>query len=132
MYPQCRTSRLVKFKNRKQIHGVWRWPSLEGLFMDVRYGIRVLRKNRGFTIEAIASLALAIGANTAIFSLLNGLALRDLPVAAAGATGTFRRAKWGRTLRRFVVAPVRADQQRPEGVLFHLRMVGRQPFHRRG
>ena len=61
-------------------HEVWRWPSLEGIFMDVRYGARVLRKNRGFTIVAITSLALAIGANTAIFSLLNGLALRDLPV----------------------------------------------------
>src|SRR5216684_7033574 len=59
---------------------VWHWPSLEDILMDVRYGIRVLRKNRGFTIVAITSLALAIGANTAIFSLLNGLALRDLPV----------------------------------------------------
>jgi predicted permease len=59
---------------------VRRWPSLEDIFMDVRYGVRVLRKNRGITIVAITSLALAIGANTAIFSLLNGLALRDLPV----------------------------------------------------
>src|SRR5713226_7863326 len=59
---------------------VWRWPSLESFFMDVRYGARVLRKNRGFTIVAITSLALAIGANTAIFSLLDGLALRNLAV----------------------------------------------------
>jgi predicted permease len=48
--------------------------------MDVCYGARVLRKNRGFAIVGITSLALAIGANTAIFSLLNGLALRALPV----------------------------------------------------
>ena len=59
---------------------LWRWPSLDDFFRDVRYGARVLRKNPGFTIVAIASLALAIGANTAIFSLLNGLALRPLPV----------------------------------------------------
>jgi predicted permease len=59
---------------------VWRWPFLDDLFMDVWYGARVLRKNRGFAIVGITSLALAIGANTAIFSLLNGLALRALPV----------------------------------------------------
>jgi len=48
--------------------------------MDIRYGVRVLRKNPGFATVAITSLALAIGANTAIFSLLNGLVLRALPV----------------------------------------------------
>src|ERR1700730_8562283 len=57
-----------------------RWPFVRDLFLDVRYGARVLRKNAAFTIVAITSLALAIGANTAIFSLLNSLALRDLPV----------------------------------------------------
>jgi predicted permease len=56
------------------------WPSFDDVFMDVRYGVRVLRKNPGFAIVAITSLALAIGANTAIFSLLNGLVLRALPV----------------------------------------------------
>jgi predicted permease len=56
------------------------WPSFDDFFMDVRYGVRVLRKNPGFAIVAITSLALAIGANTAIFSLLNGLVLRALPV----------------------------------------------------
>src|SRR6266481_10059035 len=59
---------------------VLHWPTLDDFFMDVRYGVRVLRKNPGFATVAITSLALAIGANTAIFSLLNGLVLRALPV----------------------------------------------------
>jgi predicted permease len=59
---------------------VLHWPTLDDFFMDVRYGVRVLRKNPGFAAVAITSLALAIGANTAIFSLLNGLVLRTLPV----------------------------------------------------
>lgn len=61
-------------------HKVLHWPSLDDLFMDVRYTVRVLRKNAGFAIVAITSLALSIGANTAIFSLLNGLVLRPLAV----------------------------------------------------
>lgn len=65
---------------REDARAVWIWRWLDDLFRDVAYGVRGLRRHPGFTAAAVISLALAIGANTAIFSIMNGLLFRALPV----------------------------------------------------
>jgi ABC-type antimicrobial peptide transport system permease subunit len=64
-------------ENRREMRSL---PSIESLWRSVRYGARQLRLNPGFTAVAVLSLALGIGANTAVFTLLDQLVLRMLPV----------------------------------------------------
>src|SRR5581483_3218606 len=58
--------------------------AVETTLQDIRYGIRVLMKNRGFASVAIVTLALGIGVNTAIFSVVYGILLRPLPYRQGG------------------------------------------------
>jgi predicted permease len=82
---QARHAARRDFGNAGQVHeetrAVWTWTGLEQLIQDCRYGIRTMAANKTFSLLAVFSLALGIGANTAIYSFMDWLLMRSLPVA---------------------------------------------------
>jgi len=90
--PEARRTTLAEFGGIEQVRQKVRedraGAGLERLWQDVRYGLRQLWRNPGFTVTVILTLALSIGANTAIFSIVNALMLKNLPYSRPERMGT--------------------------------------------
>ena len=107
----------------KDVRGRW----LEDFGKDMRYAVRTLRRNRGFATVAVLSLALGIGANTAIFSLITTVMLRALPVQARSA-GADKPLVARRSSAALFVPTLRVFSRQREVVLRHVCALG----HRSG
>ena len=65
----------------EQSREVWQWPTVESVWADVKFAVRQMRKSPGFAAVVIVTLALGIGANTTVFSIVDAVMLRPLPYA---------------------------------------------------
>jgi hypothetical protein len=68
---------------KEDVRAAWGWARVEQVWRDVCYGLRQIRRNPGFSCIAIATLALGIGVNTAMFSAVDAVLIRPLPYADA-------------------------------------------------
>ena len=83
---------------KEQSHDLWSFPALEHCVQDIRFALRIIRKNPAFSCTAILSLALGIAGSTAIFAFVNCLLIRPLPYAESqrwcGSPGSIRKPSW--------------------------------------
>jgi hypothetical protein len=92
---------------REEARDVWGWAWLDALVQDVTYGARVLRRSPGFTLTAVAVLAIGIGVNLTAFQIFNLFVLRPLPVRDPGTIVKFERRSDGNVDNTVVFPAVR-------------------------
>jgi putative ABC transport system permease protein len=107
---------------REASREAWGWNWLEQFGQDLRYALRMLRKNPAFATVAVLTLALGIGANTAIFSVVNAIFLRSLPYANANRIYVVDRT--GNRIGGVSISlPIFLDWQKQSGLFEHLALL---------
>ncbi len=96
---------------------MWAWNWVETFLQDIRYGLRQLRRSPGFAAVAVLTMALGIGANTAIFSLIDAVMLRSLPVRDPAQLVLLNWKKWKGETTTSVLA-VESDNGSPNAAPF--------------
>lgn len=99
---------------KEGIRDSWLARAFETLSQDVRYGVRSLRGTPGFALVVVVTMALGIGANTAIFSLVNGVLFRPLPYADAGRLVILRQPALDQHTSRIAFSPPELDDYRQQ------------------
>lgn len=112
---EARRRALVQFgslvQHKEELHQIDLFARLEILLRDLRLALRTLAGSPAFTATAVLSLALGIGANTAIFSIINAVMLRSLPVADPAALVAIQSKEIGSSLTNPIWEQMRDHQQ---------------------
>src|SRR5262245_53086129 len=102
---------------------------METLLQDLRYGLRTLFKNPGFAVVAVLALALGIGANTAIFSVVNAVLLRPLPFPDPDRLAIVVSVNPAKGFPRFPASPPDFLDWRAEGIFQEMAAVDGSPYN---
>lgn len=94
----------------------WGWSWLDQLGQDLRYGVRALRRTPGFTLVAVVSLALGIGSNTAVYSLVYDILLQPLAVTRPEQLAVVEQTRHGEATRQFSLRQLQELRQAAPGV----------------
>lgn len=114
---------------REEIYRMNSLTFIESLWQDVRCGLRMLRKNAGFAMIAVLTLALGIGANTAIFSVIHAVLLRPLPYDHPDRITLVRESNPGKGFEQFSVSPPNyMDWKNGAGVFEQMASMSRSQF----